>query len=238
MHEQAAWLCDDRDVRAVFYLGAVGPDARIVSGQRREETHFFDIPVAEGAPPAQEVMLARWPELRCRYTLSDRQRIALVAGYITHLVMDQTWVEMIVMPGLFIEGTAWNTKHPNWRVYSILMTYLEYRASQRLPREVLTELRAAAPDAGLPFLTLDHLLGWRDHVVRHLETGGARQVSRLFARSNGLTSDALEKIVRSEEQMAREAYHLVPHHWLEAFEAEAANRSLRAVLSYLGDRDG
>ncbi|GAB4476988.1 MAG: hypothetical protein Kow00124_19670 [Anaerolineae bacterium] len=237
MHEQAAWLYDDRGARSAFYLGAVAPDARIVSGQRREETHFFDIPGAEGDPPAQEVMLARWPELRCRAAPSDRQRAALVAGYITHLVMDQTWVEMIVMPGLFIEGMTWNTNHPNWRVYSILMTYLEYRASQRLPREVLVELSSAAPAAGLPFLSLEHLLGWRDHVVHHIEAGGARQVSRLFARSSGLTTEALEGIVSSEEQMAREAYHLVPHRWLQAFEAEAADRSLRAVLRYLGDRE-
>ncbi len=89
MHEQAAWLCDDRDVRAVFYLGAVGPDARIVSGQRREETHFFDIPVAEGAPPAQEVMACPLAGATLSlYPVRVDSRIALRGGdYITHLVI-------------------------------------------------------------------------------------------------------------------------------------------------------
>src|SRR5574341_1617964 len=130
IRDEFPWLAED-SARAAFLLGAVSPDARAVSGQPREATHFFLIPFADDRP-AQEVMLATYPDLSRAGKLS-REQSAFIAGYITHLVMDQTWVESVVMHGLFVEGARWGTHHPQWRTYCILMTHLEYQAADRVP---------------------------------------------------------------------------------------------------------
>ncbi len=226
------WLAE-HGVQAAFLLGAIGPDVRALSGHSREATHFFDIPPTDPRL-AHEIMFETWPKLGHVAAL-DRDHVAFVAGYVTHLIMDQTWVEMIVMPHLFINGLRWGTHHPNWRVYSLLMTYLEYQAAACFPAEATAQLAQAAPRNWLPFVEDQHLEKWRDHVVAHIVEGGARRISHFFAHSNGLSPEELEMIVASEERMDNEAFGIVPRERLIAFSREAARRSQNVVLAYLAD---
>ncbi len=224
------WLFEP-PAKSAFLLGAISPDVRAISGQAREETHFFDIPFSSDQP-AQAIMLARWPQIKDAGALTHPQA-AFVAGYITHLVMDQTWVEMIVLPGLFIKDMVWNIRHPNWRVYSILMTYMEYHAAEQIPCEIIDLMAQAQPDHWLPFIQDHYLYDWRDHVAERIKEGGPQLISDMFAHSNNMTSHELEAIVLSEERMAEEAYPVISHEQLLAFETEANRRSYEAVLDYL-----
>src|SRR5574340_767149 len=92
------WLATS-ETQAAFLLGAIGPYVRVISGHAREETHFIPIPPPEGVL-AQEVMLETWPGLRYESGMRADQA-ACVAGYMSHLIMDQTWLDTVVMPGLF-----------------------------------------------------------------------------------------------------------------------------------------
>lgn len=222
------WLDEER-VQSALLLGAVGPDVRVVSGQIREETHFFDIPTGE--QPGHEALFEAWPELADAATLGP-EWAAFVGGYLTHLIMDETWVEMVVMEGLFVEGLKWGPGHPNWRLYSLLMTYLEYRAAARVPARVVELLSQAEPQGWLPFTTDEDLRDWRDYVVSTIRQGGPRLLSRMFARSNELSEAELESIVLSEARMAAEVFELVPREQLAAFEAETARQSEAAVRHY------
>ncbi len=224
------WLADDQ-AQAAFLLGAISPDVRAVSGDIREATHFFDIPPRD-AQPAPRAMLRAWPQLRDPRQLV-RPQAAFVAGYITHLVMDQTWVEMIVMRRLFVAGTHWGIHHPNWRVYSVLMTYLEYQAAARLPRRAVDLLAQAEPHGWLPFIRDEHLIEWRDHVVSVIERGGAQLISRMFAETNRITPAEMEAIVLSEERMAEEGFAVVSREHLRAFEDEVGRRSASTATHYL-----
>jgi hypothetical protein len=223
------WLAGD-DVKSAFLLGAISPDVRVVSSQQREETHFFTIPPID-ARLAEDVMLRQWPGLR---SMGQQNPVgaAFVAGYMTHLAMDQVWVDVIVMPRLFSEGHPWGVSHPNWRLYSILMTYLEYRAEDRFPSSDLTLLASAEPDHWLPFVEDRFLLEWRDYVVEMIRTDGARRTSELFVRSNGLSAADLEALVLSEQRMEAEVFPFVSQDDLTIFEAEAMRRSQEAVRGF------
>jgi len=229
---EVPWLNND-EAQSAFLLGAIGPDARAVSGQPREATHFFNIPPEDNVL-AQDVMLRSYPILHPAVSLTPA-RAAFVAGYITHLVMDQTWLEVVVMPGLFIDGLTWGTRHPNWRLYSILMTWLEYRAAAQLSKQTAASLAHAQPDSWLPFVQDRHLVQWRDHVVNMIRTEGAQRTSVIFAQTNNLSAQELEDIVLSEAQMAEQAYPTVAPECLAEFETTTARRSLAAVLNYLAD---
>ena len=219
------------DARAAFLLGSISPDVRAVSGQQRENTHFFTIPPLD-ASRAEDVMLHQWPSLRSVRNQNPVEA-AFVAGYMTHLAMDQVWVDVIVMPRLFSEEHVWGVTHPNWRLYSILMTYLEYRSEERFSSSYLTLLASAKPDHWLPFVEDRFLLEWRDYVVEMIRTDGARRTSELFAQSNGLSVADLEALVLSEQRMAAEVFPFVSQDDLTIFEAEAMRRSQEAVRGFL-----
>jgi hypothetical protein len=229
------WLAQE-NARGAFFLGIISPDVRAVSGQAREVTHFYDIP-PRVSTPAHEAMLNAWPELRQAPT-QGRDRATFVAGYMSHLIMDETWLETIVMPGLFIDGQGWGTKHPHWRVYSLLMTYLEYQAEARLKvaaAEVGTmqQITAASPAGWLPFVEDRHLVMWRDHVVEMIVGDGARRTSHAFARSLGLSEDEIEAIVTSEERMAGEIHPVISRELLQHFGTETELRTREMILGYL-----
>lgn len=230
------WLTGEAE-KSAFFLGAISPDVRIVSGHSREETHFFAIE-PDGlhleAPTPAQAMVATWAELADPHRLGS-ERAAFVAGYMTHLMMDIVWVEHIVMKGIYIPGEQWSTRHPNWRLYSLLMTYLEYRAAERVPAGCEAWLKSPAPDQWLPFVADKDLLAWRDHVVERIE-GGTRLISAMFAWSNGLTADILENIVLSEEQMADEVFVTIPKQSVLLFEQEATARSAEVVAAYLSGK--
>lgn len=226
------WLADS-DAQAAFLMGTISPDVRAVSGQTREATHFIPIPPPPGVL-AQQMMLDAWPELRPT-SVKGQAQAAFVAGYIAHLIMDQTWLDTVVLPGLFIDGVPWNTRHPNWRLYSILMTYLEYQGAARMPAEIPSSLACALPDHWVPFIEDRYLVQWRNHVIQMIKTEGARRTSHIFAHSNNMTAEELERIVLSEERMAEEAYPVIPREWLLGFEQETDRRTQAAVISYLSE---
>ncbi len=224
------WLVQG-DAQSAFLLGSISPDVRIVSGHPREETHFFTIPPSD-SQRAEDRMLRIWPNLQAAQNHGG-VRAAFVAGYMCHLAMDQVWVNVIVMPRLFSEEHLWGVKHPNWRLYSILMTYLEYRAEARLPADRLDLLARAMPDHWLPFVEDRYLLEWRDYVVEMIRTDGARRTSEQFAQSNDLSGADLEAIVLSDQRMAADVFPVVSLEDLTAFEVESARRSYEVVLGYL-----
>jgi hypothetical protein len=220
-----------KGAQAAFLLGAIAPDVRAIGGQAREATHFFSIPRQPGSDAVGE-LLSAWPELANVGALSPEQA-AFVAGYVTHLVMDEVWVELIVMHGLFVEGQPWGVDHPNWWLYSLLMTYLEYRAAARLPADTPDLLRSAEPQGWLPFAADSDLIAWRDHVAARIGRGGARLISEGFAYTNGLTPEALEAIVLSEEQMDSEVFTIIPRSQIDAFDVTVSRRNEAVVRRYL-----
>lgn len=232
IQREAGWLLNPGP-RAAFFLGAISPDVRAISGHTREETHFFPIPIPPGHPGAPDIMLQAYPALREIPRRSRPEQAAFIAGYIAHLVMDVVWLDRIVMRGLYVNGEVWGIHHPRWPLYSILMTYLEYQADALLPRDTFQVLRSVQPRNWLPFISDLHLADWRDRVVERVLAGGARGVSVMFSRSNGLTSDQMEAIVTSEERMTEVAYATVPRAWIDEFYQEADDQSEALILAYL-----
>jgi hypothetical protein len=217
--------------RGAFLLGTISPDVRVVSSLSREETHFFDIPLSQGAPASQR-LLDRHPALADANALPEAQA-AFVAGYMAHLVMDEAWLEFVVMPYIYREDTPWGTDHPNFRLYSLLMTYLAERGGKRLPQAQVDVLRAVQPDGWLPFASDADLVFWRERVLEHALVDAGRQTAQMFAEVMGSNGSALYAVVCSEEAMAREVFSVVPPGTLETFQREAHQRCIVRLDNYL-----
>ena len=77
--------------RGNLYLGSTAPDIRVLTRWDRERTHFFDLHnfdeqsgVARALPtPTQRSLTPR---------RSTRGHVAFIAGYLSHLVMDERWI--------------------------------------------------------------------------------------------------------------------------------------------------
>src|SRR5215210_550043 len=79
--------------RGSYYLGATAPDIRVLTRLDREYTHFFTLNDFE-RQDSVERLFTEQPQLRDAVTLDAVTR-AFMAGYLTHLLMDQRYIERI-----------------------------------------------------------------------------------------------------------------------------------------------
>lgn len=79
-----------------FLLGSTSPDVRAITKRRREEYHFAPLSFESVGAGVQGLFDAN-PHLRAGSNGNGRTR-AFVAGYITHLTLDEAWITEMYRP--------------------------------------------------------------------------------------------------------------------------------------------
>lgn len=222
-------LCAER---AAFYLGNIAPDAQNVSGQTREATHFFDVPMRDSTP-AWRAMFRQHPSLARSSSLPPAQA-AFMAGYLCHLALDQMWIAAIFDP-IFGEEAQWATFRERLFLHNVLRIYLDERDRPTLLEDTGQLLRRAYPERWLPFLADEALIGWRDFVGGQLAEGGSAQTVAVFARRMGLENADFESLLQSPTALQSRLFPRVSLEALARFRAEGLARSRQVVADYLTD---
>ncbi len=123
--------------RGPFLLGHTAPDVQTVSGQAREETHFYAIPRTTERP-AHETLFAAHPALARAEALPPPQA-AFVAGYIAHLLLDELWLDEVFFR--YFAGQEWGTRRERSFLHNVLRTWMDRQDLQRLDGSVTAALR-------------------------------------------------------------------------------------------------
>lgn len=211
-----------------FLLGSIAPDVQTISGQSREATHFFPVPLA-GAPPAGPQMLARYPALAGPGALAPAQA-AFLAGYLAHLVFDQLWVAQVFEP-VFGPDQAWGSFRERLYLHNVLRAHWDATDLLRLQPGTAGRLHAAEPLGWLPFVDDHHLRAWRDLVGDQLGPGAARTVE-VFAQRMQADPQAMADLLASPAELERRIFVHLPAGLLEAYRAQAVVRSVGVMHAY------
>jgi hypothetical protein len=170
LHLAVAARCADRlglpaAQRPAFLFGSIAADARLVTGQARSETHFWD---ARTDVSGTLKLVAAHPHLEAA-RLSAVER-AFVAGYLCHLAADEQWTFRIYRPyfgryspyGGTVEGAELQ-----WALHAALETAQEARppGSRRLVEPLRRAGGLALAEGLLPFLPPTALHRWRGAVL-------------------------------------------------------------------------
>src|SRR6478672_11910375 len=89
--------------RGAYYLGATTPDIRVLTRWDRERTHFFDLN-NRAEQSGVHRLFEEQPAIR-DVTAVDVPTAAFVAGYLSHLVLDEEYITQIYR-NYFGEGGA------------------------------------------------------------------------------------------------------------------------------------
>jgi len=211
-----------------FHLGHTAPDAQTVSGQTREATHFFTVPITEKRP-AYQTLLYRHPELRRPAGLAPA-RAAFVTGYLCHLALDQLWISTIFEP-VFGVGAQWADFRERLFLHNVLRTYLDQDDLPRLNGAGLS-LSAASPAKWLSFLPDDALCQWRDLLTEQLRPGGATRTIEIFAQRMNRDPAELKTLLDSPEALQRLIFARLPAEQIAAFRAEGLATCLAVAAEY------
>jgi hypothetical protein len=212
-----------------FLLGNIAPDARVSSGIRRADTHFFEYePVIATSPVT--AMLSRYPEL-ARTSVVSEARAAFVAGYCAHLAMDEVWCVEMLFPHFM---RPWDDQFSSFRMLHMLLGYLDERDYQSLPvAEQYLALNAAAPEHWLPFIPDAALIEWRNVVAEQLAPTGRSQTLEILSQRIKMEAEDMRSFIAATEKMEKQLWRNVPMPVVEMVEVSMYARARATLIEYL-----
>jgi hypothetical protein len=211
-----------------FLFGNTAPDVQTISGQPREATHFFRVPMQAG-PRAELHMLSSHPILADRSALPAAQA-AFLAGYLAHLVFDQLWIRDIFEP-FFGEEPAWGSFRERLYLHNVLRADVDAQDLERLGPAVPHALQAAEPNGWLPFVDDHHLHAWRDIIADQLSSGAGRTVE-VFAQRARIDPREFAALLASPQQMQQRVFSHLPSGLLAQYRAQSVAESTRMISAY------
>lgn len=220
-----------RQHSSAFLLGHTAPDVQVVSGQPREATHFFELPLRPEDPPAHARLLQVYPALARGRALPAPQA-AFLAGYLCHLLADWEWVQQIFIP-CFLPGPNGLRVRQAHFLHNALRCYLDEQILPGLNGAVRSRLGLADPAGWLPVVEDGPLRRWRDLLAAQLQPGAPVRTVEVFAARLGLPPQAFEALLGSEERLEAELFSRLPRRALERYRARLVQDSLDLVVRYL-----
>jgi hypothetical protein len=220
--------------RPAFLLGSTAPDVQTISGQKRFETHFFELPLQPCSLLPWKRMLTAYPELKLRDRLHSDQG-AFLAGYACHLLADWLWVRRIYAP-VFGPDCDWETLPRRSFLHNVLRAYLDQQIWSHLPGDLGQTLVQASPQAWLPFAADADLIRWRGWLVDQLSPGGAAQTVEVFAARQGIAPQEFTALMHSEARLESEVFSRLPRVQLEAYRQELWAETIQLLESLFEKR--
>lgn len=216
-----------------FLFGSIAPDVRAINDMSREETHFFHLPPRLGENGV-EAMLEKYPQLADPLGLSSPQA-AFVAGYLSHLLVDEIWLAEIFIP-YFGHQLDYGTFDRRMVLHNVLRIYVDVRERDRLEGTILQRLKDSTIEGLLPFVPDEDLEKWRDLICRQLIPGASVKTVEFFASRMDVPEAVVEELLTSPERLRYEVLNRLPPGKLAEFRRKAMECSCQLIKEYLRGR--
>jgi len=223
--------------RGNLYLGSTAPDIRVITRWERGRTHFFDLHNF-GEQSGVAGLFAAYPGLHFPGSL-NRATAAFVAGYVTHLVMDELWINTIYRPFFGQRSPLGGDLRANIMDRAIQFSLdRERRIDRDLMAHVVDAVARSDLALEIEFIDGDTLHRWKDvilDVVDHQpDWDRFRYIAGRHLREAGIdTPEQFEEFVRSLPDLADETLRYLTEERVKEFMDGAIDGSTAAVKEYM-----
>jgi hypothetical protein len=223
--------------RGNLYLGATAPDIRVITRWERGRTHFFDLHNFDEQSGVAGLFSA-YPRLGQPGSLRPGTA-AFVAGYVTHLVMDELWINTIYRPFFGQRSPLGGDQRANIMDRAIQFSLdRERRIDRELMAHVLDAVARSDLALEIDFIDGDTLHRWRElilEVVDHPpDWERFRYIAGRHLREAGIeTPEQFEEFLRSLPDLVDETLRYLTERRVGEFMDSAVQGSVAAVKEYL-----
>lgn len=223
--------------RGDLYLGATAPDIRLILDWERQKTHFFDLNRLEHQSSVSGFFEAQ-PKLRDAGSL-DKRSAAFVAGYLTHLVLDERWIETVYRPFFGKESPLKGDLRA--RMMDRLLQYSldrERRLDRAFIGHLLAELARSELDVQVDFLDSEVLTRWRELTLEIVNRAPSWEhfrniVGRQLGEAGVDKPEWVEEFLRSLPEKAESTIRYLTPERIRSFVEDSVNRSVEVTKEYL-----
>ena len=221
-----------------YLLGATTPDIRVLTRWDRERTHFFDI-YNDGHQDCVENFFSAHRMFRDPSRLSAETR-AWVAGYLTHVIMDQEYVLQIYRPFFGSRSVLGGNSHAN-----LLDRVLQYeldrreRESDEQMQQMRHALFGSAVEIDAGFVDRPLLTQWRDTTAAMTEHPPDWErfsfIASRHLKGAGIESESgLREFMETIPELLDDTLSRVDQAALDGFFESTAERTVLVLREWLG----
>jgi len=221
----------DDPALGAFLLGSTLADVRVLTGEPRAATHFLRLPPQRGDSGIR-AMLGAHPHLADLDGAGTRARL-MVAGYLAHLLADEIWLRRIYWPYFRHAIARHDWERLLW--HDLLRSLVDQEDRAAVPSDFRRVLESAPGVNPFPFISEQALDGWRQLLLRELESPDSSPTFAHFASRYQLSAEEFVALLRSSEHMDR-IRRAVPQGAMGRYHAEAAGVGAGLVAAYLAGR--
>lgn len=224
--------------RGAFYLGSSAPDVRVITRRDRIHTHFFDLDQLEPQDSVSN-MFEAYPDLAEAQAL-DAETRAFMAGYITHLVLDEVYIETMFRPFFGVQSAMKDDLFGN-----VLDRALQYEMNRRemedehAASQLIDALGLCTTSNGCTFIEDEFLERWREVVLDFARAGATwdrfPRMMNIHLKRAGFSEEEIDQFTADGPALAKQAYDYVGEGRVSDFIEDATTRAIRRVRHYLGD---
>ncbi|HIE83575.1 MAG TPA: hypothetical protein EYQ00_06885 [Dehalococcoidia bacterium] len=221
--------------RGAFFLGSTSPDIRVITHGDRADTHFFDLDHYE-AQDSIKRMFSEHPNLKFQADM-DTTAASFVAGYITHLVLDELFISEIYRPYFGLYSTNQGTQYAN-----LLDRALQYQMdlmdrSHVLPMsEVVAALSSGVQLPAVPFIEPGSLEEWLavsiDVASQPPDYSRFEKMILRHMQSANLADDAISDLLGDPQRLVAEASSQIESATLREFWLDAHDMIEAKLIEY------
>lgn len=223
------------DERGSLYLGATAPDIRVVTRWERERTHFFDLNNFDEQDGVAAFFQA-YPSLAGGAVEPPTR--AFVAGYLTHLVMDERWISSVYRPHFGERSPLGGDLRANIMDRALQFSMdCDRRKDREFMAHVVDAVARCDLELEIDFIDSDSLSQWQrivtDMMNRAPDWDRFRHGARRHLGFPEDTGEEFEDMIRSIPDLVDETLNYLTVQCVDDFLQEAESRSLTAVREYL-----
>ena len=219
-----------------FLLGCTTPDIRAITKWKRDTTHFAPLSINKVGVGTEGLFHAN-SHLANESRLSGATR-AFLAGYISHLTVDEAWIIYIYQPyfanrGLFPDPIEANVSD------RALQLDLDKAAGDEIANmDNITEtLQSSDQDVDVGFIDSETLSQWRawvsDFSQRQFSWDRLHFLMRRMYRENEEVQMVVESFLSSLPASLERVYERVPRDGIRAFQKMTLRKSVQLIKEYL-----
>ncbi len=218
-----------------YLLGSTSPDIRIITRRRREEYHFTTLDFKDVGAGVQGLFEAH-PGLRVANGHSGPTQ-AFVAGYITHLIADETWISRMFRP-FFGNRDVFEDETYGLVLDRVMQLELD-RQSWDIADSLKSSLATSTSAIDIDFIESQQLTEWAQWIISFIDKGFAWERLHFMARRIASGDEShpafqmADEFVADVSQGMEHLEELVPLGNLDEYKRLTFDGLVEAVGNYL-----
>lgn len=223
--------------RGNVYLGSTAPDVRVITRWDRRRTHYFDIHDF-GEQSSVRAFLEDNPSLSDAAGLGPAAR-AFLAGYLSHLVVDEMWIGAVYRPYFGERSALGGTIRANVVDRALQFSLdADRRADSELMLHVLNEVARCDLELDIGLIDRETLGRWHGVVTEYVQSqpdwDRFRERARQHLQKTGdVTEAGFVEIAESLPDLVDEALRTLSRDRIDEVLAGCTEASVAAVREYL-----